>query len=206
LLATCNPAERDQVCHELGIIKATTTTGIAVSRSNANDTTWDIREQFCFQLHFDPTLADISDPIPLLQLFAHRYRTGALAPSGSTVRSRTVQGALRAVGQAFATLGNHNPRLLQSGKLDLPLSIQLSAYKKQDPPPTRVKPIPFPILAQTAALCYTANSPNTNTIADMLLLGFFSSCSAPGNIPIHQTRTLPLSGCVMFTSSSKIDA
>ena len=84
-----------------------------------------------------------------------------------------MEGAPRYVGQAFATLGNHDPRLLQSGKLDLRLSRQLSAYKKQDPPPTRVKPIPFPILAQTAALCYTANTLNTNTIADMLLLGFF---------------------------------
>jgi hypothetical protein len=58
------------------------------------------------------------------------------------------------MGQAFASLGSLDPRLTSSGKLDLRLSRQLSAYKKQDPPPTRVKPIPFPILAQTANLCY----------------------------------------------------
>jgi hypothetical protein len=77
------------------------------------------------------------------------------------------------VGQAFASLGSLDPRLTSSGKLDLRLSRQLSAYKKQDPPPNRVKPIPFPILAQTANLCYLANTPMANTIADMLLLGFF---------------------------------
>jgi hypothetical protein len=49
----------------------------------------------------------------------------------------------------------------------------LSAYKKQDPPPTRVKPIPFPIIAQITALCHRANTPAANAIADMLLLGFF---------------------------------
>jgi hypothetical protein len=84
-----------------------------------------------------------------------------------------VEGALRAVGQAFAALGNKDPRLLPSGKLDLHLSRQLSAYNKQDPPPTRVKPIPFPILEQTTATCYRANTPASSTITDMLLLGFF---------------------------------
>jgi hypothetical protein len=70
-------------------------------------------------------------------------------------------------------LGHPDPRLTSSGKLDLRLSQQLSAYKKQDPPPTRVKPIPFPILAHTAALCYRANTAQTCTIADMLILGIF---------------------------------
>jgi hypothetical protein len=84
-----------------------------------------------------------------------------------------VEGALRAVGQAFASLGQPDPCLTVSGRLDLRLSRQLSAYKKQDPPLTRVKPIPFPILAQTAALCRQANTPSSNAIADMLLLGFF---------------------------------
>jgi hypothetical protein len=135
--------------------------------------TWDIWADFCMQLYCNPDLAYIDDPIPLLQLFAHRYRTGALAPSGAQDHSRTVEGALCAVGQVFASLGHSDPRLTASGKLDLRLSRQLTAYKKQDPPPTRVKPIPFPILAQTAALCRRANTAQSNTIADMLFLGFF---------------------------------
>jgi hypothetical protein len=66
-----------------------------------------------------------------------------------------------------------DPRLLSSGKLDLRLQRQLTAYKRQDPPPSRVKPIPFPLIAQTAKLNYLANTPYSNAIADMLLLGFF---------------------------------
>jgi hypothetical protein len=77
------------------------------------------------------------------------------------------------VGQTLATLGSPDPRLQPSGKLDLRLSRQLSAYKKQEPPPTRVKPTPFPIIARTAELCRIANTPQTHAIADMLVLGFF---------------------------------
>jgi hypothetical protein len=109
----------------------------------------------------------------LLQLFAYRYRTSVLAPSGSPVKSRTVEDALRAVGQTFSALGCADPRLQASGKLDFQLSRQLSAYTKIDPPPTCVKPIPFPIIVQAAQLCYTANTASASATADMLLLGFF---------------------------------
>jgi hypothetical protein len=77
------------------------------------------------------------------------------------------------VGQAFSALGQQDPRLLPSRKLDLRLTRQLAAYKKQDPPPSWVKPIPFPIIAHSVTLCHRANTPASNTIADMLLLGFF---------------------------------
>ena len=78
------------------------------------------------------------------------------------------------MGQTFTTLGSSDPCLTASGKLDLCISPQLAAYKKEDLPPSCVIPIPFPIIAQTANLCCTANKPIAHTIADiMLLLGFF---------------------------------
>jgi hypothetical protein len=84
-----------------------------------------------------------------------------------------VEAALCAVGQMLATLGHQDPRLQPSGKLDIRLSRQLNAYKKQEPPPTWVKPIPFPIIARTAELCRVANTAQSHAIADMLVLGFF---------------------------------
>jgi hypothetical protein len=84
-----------------------------------------------------------------------------------------VENALRAIGQTLATLGLPDPRLMQNGKLDLRLQRQLKAYKKQDPPPTRVKPIPLPIIAHAAHLCYLANTPQSMAVADMLILGFY---------------------------------
>jgi hypothetical protein len=170
---SCAPAQRDALLHELRNIKQISLTGINAGRTSATDRTWTIWETFCRDLHCDPYLTTLHDPIPILQIFANRYRTGTVAPSGNQVRSRTVEDALRAVGQTFASLGCADPRLQASGKLDLRLSRLLSAYKKQDPPPTRVKPIPLPIVAHAAHLCYTANTPSSNTIADMLLLGFF---------------------------------
>jgi hypothetical protein len=148
-------------------------TGLHATRRGSANTTWDIWHEFCESLHCDPYLQTIDDPIPLLQIFAHHYRTGILAPSGSNVRSRTVEGALRAVGQTLATLGCQDPRLQSSGKLDLRLARQLTSYKKVDPSPTRVKPIPFPIIAHTAHIAYLSNTAKGHTIADMLILGFF---------------------------------
>jgi hypothetical protein len=116
------------------------------------------------------------------------------------VHSRTVKGALRAVGQAFSTLGCHDPRLTSTGKLDFRLKRQLMAYSKQDPPPHRVKPIPFSIIA-AADLCRLANTSYTNTIADMLTLGFYFFYDL-ANMPPLKTRMLPTLGSVTYTSLS----
>jgi hypothetical protein len=172
-LENCPIHARAAIATELRIVKDITAEGITRNRQNANVTAWDIWHEFCHTLHFDPYLRQVDDPIPLLQIFAHRYHVGEIAPSGAQVRSRTVEAALRAVGQTFAALGSADPRLQTSGKLDLRLSRQLSAYKKRDPPPTRVKPIPFPIIAQTVDICYFAHTTAASAIADMLLLGFF---------------------------------
>lgn len=84
-----------------------------------------------------------------------------------------MEDAVRAVGQTLASLGRLDPRLQPSGKLDLRLRRQLKAYSRIDPPPHRVKPIPLPIITHAAQLCKLANTPQSNTIADMLILGFY---------------------------------
>lgn len=124
-------------------------------------------------MYQDPTFADTDDPVPLLRLFAHRYRDGTLAPSGASVRSRTVESALRSVGQTLAELGLPDPRLQPSGRLDLRIQRQLRAYAKHDDPPTRVKPVPLPIIQHAVDHCLLLGSPESIATADMLLLGFF---------------------------------
>jgi hypothetical protein len=84
---------------------------------------------FCASLPCDPFLKHLTNPIPTLQLFAHRYCIGTLAPSHAQVHSQTVEDALHAVGQVFTPLGKPDPRLQPSGKLDFHLSRQLTAYK-----------------------------------------------------------------------------
>jgi hypothetical protein len=173
ILENCSPTDRTIIADELCLVHATTANGISTQRHISNNNTWDLWTTFCQALHCDPELSNIDDPIPLLLIFAQRYRLGIIAPGGAAVHSRTVEGALRAVGQAFSTLGCHDPRLTSTGKLDFRLKWQLTAYSKQDLPPHHVKPIPFPIIAEAANLCRLANTPYTNTIADMLILGFY---------------------------------
>jgi hypothetical protein len=95
-----------------------------------------------------------------------------LQPLG-TCGARTVGDALRAVGQTLAGLGHADPRLQPSGKLEFQLRRQLVAYNCQDPPPTRVKPIPIDILQQTFTLARLTQHPMSDTIVDMLTLGFY---------------------------------
>jgi hypothetical protein len=66
-----------------------------------------------------------------------------IAPSRAAVHSRTLEGALCTMGKMYAALGYPDPRLAPLSTLGFFLSRQLLAYKKEDPPPHQVKPIPF---------------------------------------------------------------
>jgi hypothetical protein len=172
-LEACDPTGLLNLQHELGAIKAVAAGGISTSRASGADTTWDIWAEFCHSLYCDPFLSAIDDPLPILQIFAARYRVGTLAPSNHAVRSRTVEGALRAVGQAFTALGYPDPRLHPSGRLDFRLHRQLQAYSKADPPPHRVKPVPLQLLLQVVTQCRMTPDTRLAAIGDMLILGFF---------------------------------
>ena len=134
------------------------------------DTTWLRWESYCASLDIPPRCTNIRDPIPYLQVFANRYRTGRIAPSGNVVRSRTVEGAIRAVGQTLALLGSPDPRLNQHGQPHFRIQQQLRGYHRHDTPATRVKPIPLPIVHH---LFDSATNLLTNAIADIAIIGFF---------------------------------
>jgi hypothetical protein len=121
----------------------------------------------------DPTGTDVPDIIPLLQVFAHCYRTGEISPSQSAVRGHTVGDALCAIGQMMAHMGLDDPRLQPSGKLDLRLSHLLSVYNKAVPPPARVKPILLVLIRHTCDLQRQLTHPLGHAIPAMLTLGFF---------------------------------
>jgi hypothetical protein len=158
---------------DLRAIQNDMATALCHSRHGGNSTSVTVWDTFCTTLHLDPLLDDCADKIPVLQLFAHRYRSGELAPRGAHVRGKTVGDALRAVGQAFAVLGLPDPRLTPSGQLDIRLSKQLAAYNKADPSPTRVKPIPLSVLQHAVHSARQRQSPYFAALADMIALGFF---------------------------------
>jgi hypothetical protein len=172
-LETCPLDFRDVIAADIRTIIQDVSLGVSTQRASATDTTWTTWEAFCADLNIDPTLQTTPDPVLPLQLFALRYRRGEISPSKSKVRGKTVGDALRAVGQTLANMGYSDPRLLPSGKLQFRLSRQLAYYSKQDPPPSRVKPIPSGILQHTVTLLRLGNHARAHTMADMLTLGFY---------------------------------
>jgi hypothetical protein len=151
--------------------------GIVSSRTNSNDKTWLLWLSFCQDLFVNPWLTDrCIDSILLLQVFAERYRTGQISPRRWPVKSRIVEGALRAMGRAFASMGSGDPRLTLTGKTEFRLSRQLRGYARADPPPDRVKPIPVAAIHHATQLACADGSVESLAVINMLCLAFFFLC------------------------------
>jgi hypothetical protein len=87
-----------------------------------------------------------------------------------------VEGALRAVGQAFASMGAPDPRLTVTGKTEFRLGRQLKGYAKADDPPLRVKPIPIQVIYHAANLARQHGTVESLTIMNMICVAFFFLC------------------------------
>ena len=147
--------------------------GTVPARARSKDNTWIRWCDYCEGLGVDPMLDDVVDPIPFLQVFAARWRSGEIAPRGEPVRARTVENALRAIGQTMASVGAEDRRLNLSGKIEYRVQQQLKGYSKIDPPPDRVKPIPFQIVNHVNMVATLAGDPLSLATANLTTLGFF---------------------------------
>lgn len=165
--------ERHQLCLDWGAVQEATARRVSRQRTASAHSSWQLWEQFCTSLNLSPyRLA--RDPIPLLQLFAQRYRTGSIAPGRHAVRSRTVEDALRAVGQAYAGMGAPDPRLNTHGDVDFRLTTLFQSWKKDDAPPVRVKPLPLSVVARVWAHAQLESCRMAaQAAADCLVLGFY---------------------------------
>ena len=76
------------------------------------------------------------------------------------------------MGQAHARLGAPDPRLTLNN-LDFRLGSLLQSWKKDDPPPQRVKPLPLPVLSQVWTIAQGEDTPLTSAAASCLIAGFF---------------------------------
>jgi hypothetical protein len=184
---------RDLFCSDLSTVQATVRAGVVPTRAAASDRHWENWATFCLEHTFDPYLRGIRDPVPILQVWATRYRDGRLAPGGKPVRSGTVEDALRSVGQAFARLGAHDIRKDATGALDFRLHHQLRAWRNEDPAPSRVKPIPLSVIQHILNLAHSVHgSPVSQAFADMITLAFFFFLLRPGEYTGTTGRTKPL--------------
>ena len=168
------PAAANELRADLGLVQAAVRSGVVPGRASAADRHWQIWVTFATSLSIDPWLCDVVDPIPILQVFAARYRDGRLAPCKGPVRSRTVEDAVRSVGQAFARMGSKDIRKDALGGIDFRLQRQLKSYGRADPAPDRVKPVPIQVLFHALALA--AASPELvalQAFTDMAVIAFF---------------------------------
>ena len=168
------PGAANEFHADIGLVWEATRAGVVPSHARAADRHCTLWTTFCSSIKVDPWLYEIADPIPLLQIFGARYRDGRIAPSGNPVRAGTVDDALRAIGQAFASVGTHDVRKNQVGGIDFRLQRQLRSYRRADPPPDRVKPIPIQVIMHVLAIAFCATgTAGTQCIADMVCLAFF---------------------------------
>lgn len=189
-----DPDVRFSFRRDLSLAQADVAAGVVPSRASAALGHWATWCEYCSVLRLDPTLQKHEDPVPFLQVFLYRYRTGIIAPSRQQVRSRTVEDALRSVGQAFTSVGSLDPRKDSRGSIDFRLQRQLACYKKQDPPPNRVKPIPVQLLRQVMTTALSAQSAFCQSVADMICLAFFFLLR-PGEYTGTKSESTPFRLC-----------
>jgi hypothetical protein len=167
-------AGQHDIRRDWGAITAALHSHQSAHRHASASTTWQVWERFCAVTGVRPDLHDVrADPIPILLLFAQRYRSGAIAPGAKPVRARTVEDALRHVAQAFARVGSADPRVNTFGDVDFRLQSLLQAWTKTDAPPTRVKPLPMVVLRRAHHDALHLPTPKFLPTGDCLLLAYF---------------------------------
>lgn len=166
-------SHRDAFSSDLSLAQETSRSSVVPSRANAQDNTWVVWENFCLELAVDPLLNTVPDPIHYLMVFAVRYRDGRLAKDGYSVRAWTVEDAIRAVGQTMASLGSKDHHLIGPRTLEYRLSKLFSAWKRIDPAPTRVKPVPSTLVEDCVSAACITNDVYSIAVADMTSIGFF---------------------------------
>jgi hypothetical protein len=148
--------------------------GVTAKRAKAAEAHWALWETFCLEHNIDPFVRNYGDAIPIIQVFAQRYRDGRGAPKHNVVHSGTVEEAVCAVGQAFIQLGATDIRKDAFGEIDFRLTRQFWCYKKEDPPPSRVKPVPILIIIFILnQACSSTSIPYRQAVAEMITITFY---------------------------------
>lgn len=87
-------------------------------------------------------------------------------------------------------MGCSDPRLGPNLKLDYRLHRMLRSFKKEDPPPNRVKPVPISVIRHIATIAICSAIPFQLGIADMIILAFFFLLR-PGEYTISPSDSTP---------------
>jgi hypothetical protein len=116
-----------------------------------------------------------------------------------------VEGALRAVGQAFTSVGALDPRLTPRGSTEFRLRRQLRAYSKADPAPNRVKPVPIGVICHAANIAKQYGIVEPLAVINMICLAFFFLCR-PGEYtkPTGDNAPFRLEDVTLYVGNCRI--
>jgi hypothetical protein len=175
-LGSLSPEIEHEFRRDLRFAEEAAQSGVVPSRNAASRKDWAVWTSFCVSIHQDALLSHVTNKISVLQVFAHRVRIGTLArnPGHKPVRSRTVEEYLRSVGQGFTSVGAPDPRhQVGTRLLDFRLYRQLRCYAKEDPPPSRVKPLPLAILHNVRQMAALHGDEISLAVSDLGFMAFF---------------------------------
>ena len=165
---------------DLSTVQTEMRSSVTEGYSKKKDAHWQCWFDFCVSQGLDPFLRGSTDPVPYLQVFGARYHDGRASPSRKRSRAHTVSDAIRSVGQKITRLGAPDPRLNRFGSLDYRLSSQFRAYRNQDTPPSRVKPVPITLVIHALNFAYNQQpTPERQAVANMICIAFYF-CLRPG--------------------------
>ena len=135
---------------------------------------WDAWEEFAIAFGIDPWLCGTQEAkkIVALQAFAERVRTGTYG-RGKTIRTPTVQVALRAIGQKFELAGKPNPTYRAHNQYILPLKRQLEGMRRSDPPPDHKLAVPVDVPDFIYRRGYTSGIHRLEAVGDLSIIAFY---------------------------------
>lgn len=202
---TLSPSARHALRTDLRLVEQGIQSGVVSGRASTSRTHWTCWSSYCHSVGLHPLLPNCADPIQVLAVFAIRYQSGLIAPSGRPVRSGTVDEALRSVGQAFSCMGARDIRFDSLGRIDLRLTRLLSSFARLEDPPHRVKPLPIPVLQALLSAAYSpTGSPLHQAIADMACIAYFYLCR-PGEYSAVNEDSTPFRLCdVQFHAEDSV--
>ena len=93
----CSPEAANALRADLLLVQEDINKWVVPSRTRADERCFRKWEIFCQAHNMDTFLDKVRYPVPFLQVFTRRVRSGLLAHNGETVRSRTAEAYLWAV-------------------------------------------------------------------------------------------------------------
>jgi hypothetical protein len=173
-METLQPSLYDELQRDASLIDAAVRSCLSHGRNVAADTYWHKWEGFRQQLGLAPYLTKDTNPIRWLATFAARVRDGRLSASNNPVGTATVASAVAFVASAHTMAGFPDPRLIPGTKcIDPLLDRLLRSFRKQDPPPQRLQPIPLDVLHHACAIARAAADDHSMAAADFMWIAFF---------------------------------